>query len=95
MQAIVNLLVGVFRNADFTLWVRILFELFDFMVKAAIAYRETEQGAKEWDEFASRYEVAVNNGANGNVEYSVTSQAEAGPIGRSASRVDDPNAGRS
>lgn len=94
MDTIVSLLIGVFRNADFALWVRLLFELFDFMVKAAVAYRETEEGRKEWDDFASRYEVAVNNEANGNITYSVRSQAEASQVGKPAQRVDDPKGGR-
>jgi hypothetical protein len=95
MQAFFDLIVSAVQRADVSLWFRILFELFDFMVKAAAAYRLTEEGAKEWDDFATRYEVAVNNGANDNVSYSVRSQAAPQKSSADQPQYDNPNGGRS
>lgn len=76
MDSIFSLFVSVFKSADMALWARLLYEVFDFMVKAAVFYKETEQGAKEWDDFASRYEIAINNGANDNIKYGVEETAQ-------------------
>lgn len=75
MNSIVSLVMNVFRRADVVLWARLLFELFDYMVKAAAHFKDTEEGRKEWEDFASRYEMAVNNSDDSNVEYSVESIA--------------------
>lgn len=94
MQSFVSLFLNVFRSADVMLWARLLFELFDYMVKAAVHFKDTEEGRKEWEDFASRYEIAINNGANSNVDYSIRSQASPDVSGFSAERVDDPKGGR-
>jgi len=35
-----------------------LFQLFDYVVKALVHYRETPEGAKEWNDFVSAFETA-------------------------------------
>lgn len=84
---IFNFLSRVFMSGDVGAWVRVLLELFDFMVKASAAYRMTPEGRKEWADFADRYEAAVNNSANdGNVSYSVESASETTPQAKQGKR---------
>lgn len=40
-------------------WFTIIAQLFDYVVKAIVHYKETEDGAKEWADFVDAYETAV------------------------------------
>lgn len=51
--------------------IRVVMALFDYLIKAASEWRETPEGATEWQEFATLYEQMLNDeGANG-VEFGV------------------------
>jgi hypothetical protein len=78
VDSILSFLARVFMSGDVLAWVRVLVELFDFMMKASIAYVQTEQGQKEWSDFTDRFEVALNNDANeGTTTYTVQSEQPA------------------
>lgn len=94
MEAILSLFMRVFRDADFTRWFTLLVEIVDFMIKASAAYRETDEGRKEWEDFAGRYETVVNNAENSGVEYSISTADAFAANQAKSGRVDDPKGGR-
>lgn len=72
MNDILGFVWRVVSNIDVLQSIQMLGELFDFMIKASAAYRLTPEGQKEWNDFAVRYEMLVNNEAGGEtVSYSV------------------------
>lgn len=66
-----NLLSGL------PIFVRVAIALFDYMVKASINYRNTAEGAAEWEDVTSLYEEALNNPDGAVVGFSVQSKEDA------------------
>lgn len=77
MNSVFSFLMRVFTSGDVLAWGRVLVEVFDYMIKASAAYAQTDDGRKEWEDVVTRFEVAVNNQANGEtVSYAVQSAPE-------------------
>jgi hypothetical protein len=57
-------------------WFKVVFQLFDFFVKAMVAYAMTEEGQREWDDVQRSWEEAANNeGSAVAYDFSGASQA--------------------
>lgn len=67
-----------FDFMNIPLWLRVIVALLDYLVKAAVEFKDTPEGAKEWDDFTSLYEQSINNDANDNVEFGVEAVASPG-----------------
>lgn len=52
-------------------FVKVLVQIADFFLKAAIAYLQSEQGQKEWSDIENAFEVAMNTEDNPGTEYTV------------------------
>lgn len=48
---------------------RVAAALIDYLIKAAVNYKDTPEGASEWNDFTSLYETSINNDANENVSF--------------------------
>lgn len=56
---------------DLLNWVNLLLQVLDYLIKAGINFRDTAEGAPEWQDIVTAFEVLVNNEAGGNVSYRV------------------------
>lgn len=50
---------------------RVLMALVDYLIKAASEWRETPEGAAEWQDFATLYEQMLNDENENGVEFGV------------------------
>lgn len=57
-------------------FVKVLFQIVDFAVKAMVAYSQTPAGQKEWNDIEVAAEVAANNDDDKGVEYAATAPGE-------------------
>lgn len=76
---------------DLPLIVRAFLALFDYMVKASAAYKDTPEGAKEWQDVVDVYEEAINNRDGSNVTVQVQSADDAS---KDVSIASSPRQGR-
>lgn len=61
------------------LWVRVFIQLVDYLLKAADQWRSTPEGAKEWADFTTLYEQALNDGTQANVTFGVEDRVQQNP----------------
>jgi hypothetical protein len=40
-------------------WVKVLVQVFDYLVKAAVEFKDTEAGRAEWQDILDAYETAI------------------------------------